>query len=142
MAHKPCCQSVGAIIKNSKGEYLTLYRKLKPIGLGLPAGHVEFGETPEEAFLRETHEEVGIRPKKYRIVLRGVIPGVCRRGAKKHYWTVFRVEKYFGKPHRKEKSKHANVKFKSVKEIREYLDSNDVDPAWVEIFNRLNIIKR
>src|SRR3990167_5052530 len=57
----PFCHSVGAVIKNSKGEYLMLYRLVKPIGLAMPAGHVESGEEPGDAIRREVLEETGIR---------------------------------------------------------------------------------
>jgi ADP-ribose pyrophosphatase YjhB (NUDIX family) len=41
--------SAGAIIKNDKGEFLIIERAKFPPGFAGPAGHVDEGETGEEA---------------------------------------------------------------------------------------------
>ena len=50
--------AVHAIVENSIGEILILEHTAK--GFGLPGGHVELGETPDNAIIRELKEEVGI----------------------------------------------------------------------------------
>src|SRR5262245_28542689 len=39
-----------------------LTKKVMPGALALPSGHLEAGESPEEALLREVREELGIVP--------------------------------------------------------------------------------
>ena len=58
------------ILKNDKGEFLLALRDNKP-GIPFPlhwdliGGHVEEGETPEEALVREVKEELDIDLKEY-----------------------------------------------------------------------------
>jgi 8-oxo-dGTP diphosphatase len=58
------------ILENDKGEFLLALRDNKP-GIPFPnhwdliGGHVEDGETPEEALLREVKEELNIELKDY-----------------------------------------------------------------------------
>lgn len=136
------CPSVGAIVKNKRGEYLVLYRLKEPVGLALPAGHIEKKEDIQKALERELFEETGLRAKKLVLRLCRVLKNTCSRGAKKHRWYVFDVLEYSGKPKRKEKKKHSFVKFMRPQRIREYLKNSDVDPAWIQIFEQLKIINR
>ena len=58
------------ILENDAGEFLLYLRDNKP-GIPFPGywdligGHVEEGETPEEALVREVREELGIELKEY-----------------------------------------------------------------------------
>jgi 8-oxo-dGTP diphosphatase len=58
------------ILENDKGEFLLYLRDSKP-GIPFPGywdligGHVEDGETPEEALVREVKEELDINLKEY-----------------------------------------------------------------------------
>jgi len=58
------------ILENDKGEFLLALRDNKP-GIPFPdhwdliGGHVEDGETPEEALVREVKEELDIDLKEY-----------------------------------------------------------------------------
>jgi 8-oxo-dGTP diphosphatase len=58
------------ILENDKGEFLLYLRDDKP-GIPFPdhwdliGGHVEEGETPEEALVREVMEELGIELEDY-----------------------------------------------------------------------------
>ena len=59
------------ILENDKGELLLYLRDNKP-GIPFPqhwdliGGHIEEGETPEEALLREVKEELNIDLKQYK----------------------------------------------------------------------------
>ena len=65
-------QKIAAIIlENDKGEFLLALRDNKswipfPDHWDLIGGHVEAGETPEEALIREYKEELGIELKDYK----------------------------------------------------------------------------
>jgi len=58
------------ILENNKGEFLLYLRDNKP-GIPFPdhwdliGGHIEEGETPEEALVREVKEELDINLKEY-----------------------------------------------------------------------------
>ena len=134
-------QAVGIIVKNTSGHYLVLYRLREPRGLAFPAGHFDDAlESPHDAVKRELFEETGIRAVHVECLFAGQIKSRCRRGGRSHYWHVYLAVNFRGKPRRREKKQHAFVKFMSPKRIREYVEKNDVDPAWVEIFRKLKII--
>jgi 8-oxo-dGTP pyrophosphatase MutT (NUDIX family) len=60
-AFKSCfipLDAAGGIVRNSKGEYLFIYRRGK---WDLPKGKVDFGETYQNAALREVSEETGLK---------------------------------------------------------------------------------
>lgn len=138
MKKRPC-PCVGAIVKDKRGRILVLYRLKHSRGLALPAGHINRGEQPKEALARKVYEETGLRVKMIACVLDGrIIRNSCSKGANKHRWYIYRVTEWSGKPRRREKKKHAFVKFMTVKQIREdYSANNDIDPAWQKIFKRL-----
>ncbi len=58
------------ILENDDGEFLLYFRDGKP-GIPFPhhwdliGGHVEAGETPEEALIREVREEIDLELKDY-----------------------------------------------------------------------------
>jgi mutator protein MutT len=64
---------IAAIIKNSKGEILMIKRKKEPAKnlLGFPGGGIEFGETIEQATMREVKEETGFDVKVGKILTVG-----------------------------------------------------------------------
>jgi 8-oxo-dGTP pyrophosphatase MutT (NUDIX family) len=76
-------KTIAAIIfENDKGEFLFFLRDNKP-GIPFPlhwdlfGGHVEEGETPEEALVREVKEEITLLEGKYaRYFTREEIPGI------------------------------------------------------------------
>ena len=83
--------SVGMIVGND-GKLLLIERKKFPFGFACPAGHVDEGETYEEAAIRELQEEVGLSVEKLDTVFEGDMQNICRRpGGNWHHWKVFKV---------------------------------------------------
>lgn len=53
--------SSAALVRNDEGKILLLDHYFRPDkGWGLPGGFVEYGETPEQAAIREVREESGV----------------------------------------------------------------------------------
>ncbi len=140
-------KSVGAVIRDKDGAILVLYRKKRPLGLALPAGHINEGETPPDAMQREVYEETGLEVKRYREVLHGTFPNPCSRtdAAGKSYdgheWWVYEVVEWSGVPRLMEPDKHEFVAFKGLGFLRYSLDlalghapdpadATNWDPAW------------
>lgn len=84
--------SVGMIIERD-GKYLLIDRAVKPFGFAMPAGHIEEEETPGEACVRETIEEVGVQPENIQLLYEGALENNwCSRGVGIHYWYIYKCE--------------------------------------------------
>lgn len=129
-------KSVGAVIKNDKGEFLCLYRRRFPEGLAFLAGHLDFVdgqlEGPEVALKREVLEEAGLVVNDCYLVCHQTFPNLCSLGFNCHEWFVYEVTDYSGQPRLMESDKHEWVRFLSIDEIKEFIEEGDYDPAWVE----------
>lgn len=141
-------KSVGAIITDVKGRYLVQYRLKIPVGLALPAGHIEEGESPEEALQRrEVQEELGLRVETMLLCFQGFLNNPCPKDHSGHDWWVYFVTAS-GTPELKEPTKHKFVKWMNLDEIHEYVNQHKSDPeqypwdpAWFEhILPALKII--
>ncbi len=78
-----------AVIRRD-GKILMIDRKIFPLGFACIAGHIEEGETPEEALTREVGEESGLKIiKSKKIFEEEVDENVCSRGVTVHYWHVY-----------------------------------------------------
>jgi len=147
-------KSVGAVIRDKDGAILVLYRKKRPLGLALPAGHIDEGETPPDAMQREVYEETGLEVKRYREVLHSTFPNPCSRtdAAGKSYdgheWWVYEVVEWSGVPRLMEPDKHEFVGFQNS-----YLLEQIIAPRrgftpttrrkiYNELENRANILKK
>lgn len=138
-------KSVGAIIKNSVGEYLSLYRLKHPVGLAFVAGHIDPEDTgPEIALIREIQEESGLTVRKLRLIENVVLLNPCTRGLKEigknydgHEWFFYEVEEFEGEPRLMEPEKHSFVKFLSRQEMAHYLNAGDCDPAWLHYLKKI-----
>lgn len=132
-------RSVGAIIKNEFGEYLTLYRKKIPLGLAFPAGHIEENEEPDQAVKREVFEETGLMIIKYNLVLNQIIKNSCSRGYTAHNWFIYEIISHWGVVINKEPDKHEFVKFMKLSDVHSYLEHRNTDPAWEYILRTINL---
>ncbi len=82
--------SVGIVVINTVGNLLLIERAKFPFGFALPAGHVEDGESFEEAAVRELGEEVGIKNVALTLLAKGRKENPCRReNGTWHQWEIF-----------------------------------------------------
>lgn len=86
-------KGVGVLVLDKNGKVLVGIRKDNGMICG-PGGHIEDGETPEEAAIRETQEEFGITPTN--LVPLGQLDGLDPQYGKPH---VFLCKDYEGQPH-------------------------------------------
>lgn len=86
---KPMHYSVGAIIKRNQ-KYLLIDRKNPPFGFAGLAGHIDEGESPEEALVREVKEESNLLVESYKLLFEEELDwNWCKEGVKIHYWYLF-----------------------------------------------------
>ena len=64
---EPMHYSAGALIKRDK-KYLLIDRAKPPLGLAGVAGHIDEGETPVQALVREVFEESGLVVVKNKLI--------------------------------------------------------------------------
>lgn len=84
--------SVGAVIAQD-GKYLLIDRAVPPPGFAGVAGHVDEGETPEEALIREVKEESGLDVIGSKLLLEEMLEwNWCSKGVGKHYWYLYECE--------------------------------------------------
>ncbi len=86
---RPRHHSVGALIERD-GKYLLFDRVKKPFGYAGPAGHVDEGEDPITALLREVKEETGLTVVDFKLLFEEELPwDTCSRGVPVHQWHFF-----------------------------------------------------
>ena len=126
--------SVGAIIKRAD-KYLLIDRAVTPFGFAGPAGHIDEGETPEEAIVREVYEETGLTVTDVELLFAEFnAENECSKGVRGHYWYVYDCE-YVGdisRNHEETKS----IGWFSIDDIR----TLKLEPVWEQWFGKLGII--
>lgn len=89
--------SVGIIIKDDTGKILMIDRAVSPYGWACPAGHVDKGETPKQAAIRETREEVNVGIKELKLLHEEYVNwSECVKGVKGHHWYVYKATDWTG----------------------------------------------
>jgi 8-oxo-dGTP pyrophosphatase MutT (NUDIX family) len=126
--------SVGAIIERD-GKYVLLDRIEIPFGFAAPAGHIDEGETPAEALVREVKEETGLVVTAYDPAIEEFDEtNSCSRGITGHYWYVFRTqvegELVMNPKEMKSLGWYTTEQIKTLK----------LEPVWEKWFKRLEII--
>jgi ADP-ribose pyrophosphatase YjhB (NUDIX family) len=82
--------SVGAIVTNAQGQLLLVDRELPPPGFAGLAGHLDDGETPQQAIVREIQEESGLLAVDIKLVAEEFVPwNYCAAGVTGHHWYLF-----------------------------------------------------
>jgi len=85
-------ESVGVFIFNRRSEILLFERTVFPFVWTIPAGHLEPGEIPRNAAVREVAEETGILLSQTELVTEeDVVGDSCKWGADCHRWHLFRA---------------------------------------------------
>ena len=85
--------AVGTILwrqNRTEKEYCLFRRRLHPIGYyTIPAGHLEMGEDPMVAALREAYEETQLGVLSVELLYEEEIKEECRRGSDYHVWHLY-----------------------------------------------------
>ncbi len=131
--------SVGAVIRKNKN-ILIINRNLYPPGYAGIAGHVNKGETPEHALIREVKEETNYDITKKMLLFHEIIDGnECRTGTTVHEWYLYecKVKGKLKMLRREEKS----INYMNVKQINKLYKRKKLEPVWEYWFKKLKVIK-
>lgn len=82
-------ESSGVFVRNSEGKYLFFKRTEYPVGLTIPSGHVDKGESPEIAARRELKEETGLEGNINHLKTVNIVGDSCSAAADAHKWSAF-----------------------------------------------------
>jgi|SRR3989344_690967 len=84
--------AVIALIEKGR-KYFIVERATLPSGFALVTGHVDEGESAEEAIIREVKEEIGFNVIKHKLIFEGIIDdSACNKRAELHRTFVFECE--------------------------------------------------
>lgn len=132
--------SVGAIIEKDN-KYFTIERKKFPLGFAFIAGHIDQGETPEQALKRETNEESGQGFEVIEIqkITEELIPwNKCSKGIKQHYWYIYNV-KVKGNA-KLQPNEVKSFDWKSQEQLKKLSQQKKLEPVWEYWLKKLKII--
>ena len=130
----PTHYSAGVIIV-CRGKYLLLDRKNIPFGFACPTGHVDEGEAPSVAAIREVQEETGVVLNEVALVAEEEIDWNYCRSTIVHYWYLYRAAilddtLVFNKEETK------SLGWYTPEEIKRL----DLEPVWKYWLEKMNII--
>jgi len=124
--------SVGAFIKRD-GKYFLIDRKNPPYGFASVAGHVDDGETPQEALVREVKEESGLDVVHFELLFEEYIEdNVCVHDVQSHQWYVYEVETSGKVNYDKGEAKSAGWYTK------EEIEKLPLEPVWKYWFEKIH----
>ena len=111
-------------------------RATPPLVWACPAGHIDEGESSEQALIREVFEEVGLEVKKYKLLFHEFVEwNECNKGVRGHDWYLFEVLEWEGK----EKASECEVReFAWLKS--EETKKLDFEEVWKYWFEKLDLI--
>ncbi|HCP08924.1 MAG TPA: hypothetical protein DIT25_03960 [Candidatus Moranbacteria bacterium] len=129
-------RSAGAIIRNEEGKILMMDRKKFPFGWACPAGHVDEGESPDQAVVREIKEEMNLDVKDPKLLIHEFVGwNECSKGVKGHDWFLFEITEWTGEV----EGSGAEAKSFAWKNIEE-IKTLQLEPVWEYWFKKLRII--
>lgn len=112
-------RSTGAIIRDKDGNFLMFDRVNPPYGWAISAGHIEEGEDPEKAMLREIKEETSLEVKKYRLLFQEFLPwNSCVGGVVGHDWWLYEALEWEGNPIME--SEHKEMRWVKPEDLKNY----------------------
>ena len=147
---------VSIAIENAHGDVLVLQNK-KNGRWTLPGGKVEDGETPEEAIIRETKEEVGVEPILFKEIIRNKVTyptledydrrprhtSCFHRTLRLPYFPeiivetiVFRTSRYCGDIINMEPTIHDVMEFQSYWQVQGIMTSSDDSYLSLRMYHR------
>lgn len=86
-------ETAGVVVVDPAGACLLFERRLFPYQVTVPAGHVDAGEDPAAAAVRELAEEVGLHlPTVEQVAVADIRGDSCRRGSDAHRWHLYRAQ--------------------------------------------------
>ncbi len=134
MKRKTIHYSVGAVIEKDE-KYLLIDRKNPPYGFACPAGHVDEGEEPLEALIREVKEETGLDVVSCELVFEELVENNrCSHGIETHFWYVYKCEV----------RGHIVRNMRETKSIgwygREEISKMELEPVWKYWFKKLGVL--
>lgn len=136
------CESAGVVLENKKhqGEFLAVYRKINPVGWGLPSCHTVLERSgiklhdpvPADVARKVIWEEFGVRLINIYHLLEQMVmlDYPCRYGYRIHSCLVLGVKSYEGEPKILRPEKHERVEFVSAAQLAEFEKSEKTDPSW------------
>ena len=128
--------SVGALIERD-GKYLMIDRTNPPFGFAGIGGHIDEGENPEDAIVREVEEESGLKVKSFeQIGEEEILWNFCKSGTPVHYWRLYKCDT-------EGEVKGQVEEMKSIKwYTKEELEKLPLEPAWRYWFEKIGIVKK
>lgn len=126
--------SVGAVIERN-GKYLMVDRINPPFGFAGVAGHVDEGETVEQALFREVGEESGLKVEGYRLLFEEELDwNWCDKGIGIHHWYLFACDA--SGEIKRNPSEAKKIEWYSLSEIRQL----ELEPVWEYWFKKLKLL--
>lgn len=134
---EPTHYSVGALItkeEDGQTKYFLIKRTVPPPGFAGIAGHVDEGETPEQALVREVREESGLTVTDHKLLYEEELTdNWCVMEFTNHHWWLYRCE-VEGQPQTTKEASH--VGWHTVEQIKQL----DIEGVWQHWFRRLGIL--
>lgn len=126
--------SVGAVIERD-GKYLLVDRVNPPFGFAGLAGHVDEGETPDEAIVREVGEESGLNVIQKKLIFEEeILWNRCKTNLA-HHWYLYKCDVSGEVSQNTEEEK--SIGWYTAEE----LEIMNLESVWRYWFEKLGIIK-
>ena|SRR3989338_604936 len=126
--------SAGVIVEH-QGRYLMLDRKNPPFGFACPAGHIDEGESPEDAAKREVLEETAIKLSTVKLILEEEVPWNYCRSTTVHYWYLYKASSQ-SEEIILNKEEEKSIGWYAVDEIKKL----NLEPVWEYWLEKVKII--